>query len=72
MNAPHETLPPAAEAPARLMSGADYRESLRRLRPRVFVDGQAVASVADAPALRPGVAALAVSYDFALDPPRRG
>ncbi|MFO1327022.1 MAG: 4-hydroxyphenylacetate 3-hydroxylase N-terminal domain-containing protein [Rubrivivax sp.] len=63
------TLPPA-DAPARLKSGAEYRESLRRLRPRVFVDGQAIASVADAPLLAPGVNALAVSYDFALDEAR--
>jgi 4-hydroxybutyryl-CoA dehydratase/vinylacetyl-CoA-Delta-isomerase len=51
-----------------LMSGADYLESLRKYQPRVFVDGRRVVSVADAPELRPGVNALAVSYDFALDP----
>jgi 4-hydroxybutyryl-CoA dehydratase/vinylacetyl-CoA-Delta-isomerase len=27
-----------------------------------------IASVADAPALQPGINALAVTYDFALDP----
>ena len=59
---------PTPAAPASLMSGADYRESLRRYRPTVYVDGQRVESVADAPSLRPGVNALAVSYDFALDP----
>jgi 4-hydroxybutyryl-CoA dehydratase/vinylacetyl-CoA-Delta-isomerase len=32
-----------------LMSGAEYRESLRRYRPRVYVDGQLIAEVADAP-----------------------
>jgi len=58
---------PAAAAPARTMSGADYRESLRRYRPTVWVDGERVESVADAASLRPGVNALAVSYDFALD-----
>ena len=31
------------------MSAADYRESLRRYRPRVWVDGERVESVADAP-----------------------
>ena len=31
-----------------LMSGEAYRESLRRLGPRVFVNGEAVESVADA------------------------
>ncbi len=49
-----------------LMSSADYRESLRRYSPRVFVDGSRVDSVADAPALRPGINALGVTYDFAL------
>ena len=50
-----------------LMSAADYRESLRRVRPRVFVDGRAVDSVADEPALAPGIAAVGVTYDFARD-----
>jgi aromatic ring hydroxylase len=35
-----------------LMTAADYRESLRRLKPVVYVDGRAVASVADEPALQ--------------------
>ncbi|MBL0151090.1 MAG: 4-hydroxyphenylacetate 3-hydroxylase [Ideonella sp.] len=50
------------------MTGADYRESLRRLKPVVHVDGRRIDSVADAAALQPGINALAVSYDFALDP----
>ena len=49
-----------------LMTGSDYRESLRRLKPRVFVEGRAVSSIADDPALAPGVAAMGVAYDFAL------
>jgi 4-hydroxybutyryl-CoA dehydratase/vinylacetyl-CoA-Delta-isomerase len=49
-----------------LMTAADYRESLRRLKPVVYVDGRAVASVADEPALVPGVNAVGLSYDFAL------
>jgi aromatic ring hydroxylase len=48
-------------------SGAGYRESLRRYTPKVYVDGELIASVADAPTLQPGINALAVSYDFALD-----
>jgi 4-hydroxybutyryl-CoA dehydratase/vinylacetyl-CoA-Delta-isomerase len=47
------------------MTAAEYRESLRRCRPRVYVDGALVESVADAPALLPGIQALGVSYDFA-------
>ncbi len=62
----------AASAPpvstAHLMTGADYRESLRRYRPVVYVDGQLIDSVADAPNLQPGVNALGVTYDFAHRP----
>jgi 4-hydroxybutyryl-CoA dehydratase/vinylacetyl-CoA-Delta-isomerase len=35
------------------MSGADYRESLRRYSPTVFVDGRRVDSVADERAFSP-------------------
>lgn len=58
----------AAPTSANLMSGAEYRESLRRLRPVVYVDGRLVESVADEPSLQPGVNALAYTYDFARDP----
>ena len=51
-----------------LMSAADYRESLRRYRPRVFIDGRRVESVADEPRLAPGINAVGITYDFALDP----
>jgi len=49
-----------------MMSAADYRESLRRYKPRVFVDGRRIDSVADAPELTPGINAVGVTYDFAL------
>jgi 4-hydroxybutyryl-CoA dehydratase / vinylacetyl-CoA-Delta-isomerase len=55
-------------AAAKLMTGADYRESLRRYKPTVHVDGRLIDSVADAPSLQPGINALAFTYDFALDP----
>ncbi len=58
----------ASLPPARLMSGADYRESLRRHRPTVFVDGRRIESVVDEPALQPGINAIALTYDRALDP----
>ena len=51
-----------------LMSAADYRESLRRYRPRVFVNGRRVESVADEPSLAPGIAAVGITYDFARRP----
>jgi len=47
-------------------SAAEYRESLRRLRPVVHVDGRRVESVADEPAFAPGIAAIGVTYDAAL------
>ena len=51
-----------------MMDSSAYRESLRRFKPRVYVDGQLIESVADAPSLAPGVQALGVSYDMARDP----
>ena len=63
MNAPHE---PIAPTRAELMTGEQYRESLRAYKPHVFVDGRKVECVADEPAFRPGVNALAFTYDYAL------
>ena len=53
---------------ASLMSGDDFRESLRRYKPRVFLDGQQVASVADERGFGPGINAIALTYDYALKP----
>jgi 4-hydroxybutyryl-CoA dehydratase/vinylacetyl-CoA-Delta-isomerase len=49
-----------------LISGRDYRESLRRFRPKVYVNGSEVPSVVDEPQLAPGVNAMALTYDYAL------
>lgn len=51
-----------------MMTAADYRESLRRYKPRVFVNGQAIDSVADERSLAPGIAAIGVAYDTAVNP----
>ena len=59
---------PSTPTRASLMTGADYRESLRRLKPRVFVDGKQIENVADEPLLAPGINALAFSYDYAHRP----
>ena len=50
-----------------LMTGESYRDSLRSLSPRVFVNGGRVDSVADEPLLAPGVNAIAHGYDMAHD-----
>ena len=60
MNAPAPT--------ATLMSGDDFRESLRRYKPRVFLDGRLVGSVADERGFGPGINAIALTYDYALKP----
>ena len=64
MNAPRE----AGLGRGALMSGNDYRDSLRQYKPKVYVDGREVASVTDEPAFAPGVNALAYTYDYALRP----
>ncbi len=51
-----------------LMSAADYRESLRRYNPRVFVNGSQVDSIVDEPLFAPGINAIGVTYDAALAP----
>ena len=59
------TIPPQT---APMMTAAHYRESLRRYRPTVYVDGRRVESVVDEPSLQPGINALGVSYDSAHNP----
>jgi len=54
-----------------LMTAADYRESLRAYKPRIFVNGSAVDSVADEPLFAPGINAIGVTYDFAHRPEHR-
>ncbi len=48
-----------------LMTAESYRDSLRRYRPRVFVNGDRVESVADEARFMPGINAIGVTYDFA-------
>lgn len=55
-----------------LMTGADFRDSLRAYAPRVFVNGTRVESVADDEQLRPGINAIGVTYDFAHVPEYAG
>ncbi len=51
-----------------ISSLAEYRDSLRSFKPRVFMNGQRVVSVADEPLLQPGINAIGVTYDMAADP----
>jgi 4-hydroxybutyryl-CoA dehydratase/vinylacetyl-CoA-Delta-isomerase len=51
-----------------MMTGQQYRESLRRLKPEVYYMGEKIESVADHPAFLPHVNAAALTYDMALAP----
>lgn len=51
-----------------MMTGAEYIESLRRLKTEVWFMGKRVESVVDHPAMRPHVNAAAVTYDLATQP----
>ena len=53
---------------SRLMSAAEFRDSLDRYHPRVFINGQRVERVSADPRLAPGIAAIGVTYDMALAP----
>jgi 4-hydroxybutyryl-CoA dehydratase / vinylacetyl-CoA-Delta-isomerase len=61
-------IPDPTPSRASLMTGDEYRESLRKCKPVVYVDGHIVESVVDEPAFKPGVNALAFTYDYALKP----
>lgn len=64
---PSSPASPSAPSRVALMSGAQFRESLRACKPVVYVDGRRIDSVVDEPALQPGINALAFTYDYALD-----
>ena len=70
MNAPNPQPTPTIAA-GRFMSGADYRDSLRRYKPLVYVDGQRIDSVADAPQLQPGAMRWRSATTSRATPPRR-
>jgi len=61
-------VPDPTPSRASLMSGDEYRESLRKCKPVVYMDGHIVESVVDEPGFKPGVNALAFTYDYALKP----
>ena len=67
VSAPTSPTSPTTTATTTLMSGNDFRESLRRYKPRVFLDGHQVESVADERGFGPGINAIALTYDYALN-----
>ncbi|MBM3118246.1 MAG: 4-hydroxybutyryl-CoA dehydratase [Chloroflexi bacterium] len=51
-----------------MMTGKQYRESLRRLKPEIYYMGEKIASLVDHPAFVPHVNAAALTYEMALAP----
>ncbi|MBI4295275.1 MAG: 4-hydroxyphenylacetate 3-hydroxylase family protein [Chloroflexi bacterium] len=51
-----------------MMTGDEYKESLRHLKTRLYFRGEQIHSVVDHPATRPHVNAVALTYDMAHDP----
>lgn len=51
-----------------MMTGQQYRESLRKLKPEIYYLGEKIESVADHPAFLPHVNAAALTYEMALAP----
>ena len=51
-----------------MMTGNEYRESLRRLKPEIYYLGEKIDSVADHPTFIPHVNAAALTYEMALAP----
>jgi 4-hydroxybutyryl-CoA dehydratase / vinylacetyl-CoA-Delta-isomerase len=48
-----------------LLTGENYRETLKSYSPKVFLDGRRVERVESEPMLAPGINAIALTYDFA-------
>jgi len=46
----------------------EYVESLRKLKPKVYVDGKLIESVPDEPSLRPGINSVGSTYEYAWSP----
>jgi 4-hydroxybutyryl-CoA dehydratase/vinylacetyl-CoA-Delta-isomerase len=51
-----------------MMTGDEYRESLRRLKREVYALGERIDDVVDHPLFRPHINAAALTYDLAHDP----
>lgn len=50
-----------------MMTGKEYMESLKKLRPLVFYEGKQIAGVVGHPLIQPHINAAAVTYDIAHD-----
>lgn len=51
-----------------LMNGEQYRDSLRKMKPRVYFLGERLTNPVDHPMVIPSQNAVAMTYDLAHDP----
>ena len=51
-----------------LKTASEYIESLRELKPVVYILGERVENFVDHPMLRPHINSVAATYELALDP----
>lgn len=51
-----------------LMTGAQYLDSIRKLKTKVYMFGKLVENVVDHPIIRPSLNSVAMTYDLAHDP----
>ncbi|MFC1846073.1 4-hydroxyphenylacetate 3-hydroxylase family protein [Chloroflexota bacterium] len=51
-----------------MMTGKQYRESLKKLKPEIYFMGEKIESVVDNPSIIPHINSAAVTYDMALAP----
>lgn len=54
-----------------MKSPQDYRNSLRKLNPIVYIKGKKIKSVADEPQLEPGINAISLTYEYQEKPEYR-
>ena len=55
-----------------LKTPVEYKDSLREIRPRAFIAGERIGNVLEHPNTRPGIEAVAKTYELALDPRYEG
>lgn len=51
-----------------LMNGAEYKESLRKLKPVVYIFGEKIDNPVDHPIVKPSQNAMAATYELAFEP----
>lgn len=51
-----------------LMTGKQYIESLKALKPKVYIFGELIDDPTSHPILRPSINSVAMTYDLAHDP----